>query len=213
MYYNTYDAAVPSDYVVISRSTELPVDLETVKEQLRIDDDEQDSYITLLIQAATSVAELITKRDLSPKTYKVFLDSFLYSNGFELRRSPLISVDSIRYFKSRSLTTIDANDYYITQSPTFGSVYPVEQWPNDVDDNRRQAIEIQFQAGYNIDRTSDPVVNDVPLDLQIAIMQHITSLYENRGDCSNLQRCASTVPCSAMSIYNLYKIVDLRVFK
>lgn len=212
MYFTNNRSAVPSDYVLVSRSTELPVDLDTVKEQLRIDDDEQDGYLSILINAAVSVAELITKRDLSPKTYKAFLDTFSFSNSFELRKSPLISVDSIRYFRSRSLVTVDANDYYTTQSSTFASVCPVDQWPTDGDVDRKQGVEIQFQAGYRIDRSVDPVVNEVPFDLQMAILQHITSLYENRGDCSNLQRCASTVPCSALSVYHLYKIVDLRVF-
>lgn len=190
------------DYIVTTRGTGMPISLDLVKEQLRIDDNSQDSYLTLLLNTAISIAELITKRDITRKTYKAFLDMFFANNGYEIRKSPLVSLDAIRYFRNNSLVTIDSTTYYTTQSNTFSRAYPRDNWPVDADD-RAQAIEFEFQAGYATDM--------VPIDLQLAILQHVTSLYENRGDCSNRGQCMDLLPKTSLGIYNLYKIVDIRV--
>jgi len=198
--------AVPRHYIVVSRSSDLPVDLETVKEHLKLDEDDtsEDQYLTLLIQSATNIGEFITKRDFYIKTYKVFMDTFNFCNGFELRKSPLNSVDNISYYKGGSLVVLDSSKYYLTQSETFRSLYPVNNWPTDVDCNRKQAVEIEFQAGY--------ANGELPYDLQIALLQHITSLYENRGDCSCQSKIMQFLPSTSRAAYEFWRIKDLRVF-
>lgn len=195
---------VPKNYVIVSRSTDYPVDLNSIKEQLKLDEDDtsEDSYLTSLLLAAISVGELITKRDFYVKTYKTFLDCFPQSCGFELRKSPLNSIVFIRYYKNNVLETLDSSLYYFTESNTFSSVLPVNNWPSNID-SRAQSVQIQFLAGYSPD--------NFPADLKVALLQHITSLYENRGDCSSTKSCMSFLPCNSKAIYDMNRIMDLRV--
>lgn len=194
---------VPKDYIVTARETTLPISLDSVKEQLKIDGTDEDDYLTLLLNSAISIAELFTKRDISSKTYKCFLDSFTRTYGFELRKSPLTSLDAVRYYKDNTLTTLDSSEYYLTESPNFRSLFPVDSWPCD-SDTRAQAVEIEFRSGYT--------ETTLPADLEVAILQHITALYENRGDCSNKNQCICLLPSAAKLAYQMNRISDLRVF-
>ncbi len=200
-------------YKVIEAPSELPIDLCQLKRDhlfLSPDPNERDSYLTLLIEAAASVAEGLTRRELLSKKFKCYLDVFPNS-AIKILRSKLQSVDSIKYYSNGVLTTLPPSDYYITDEDNYAYIDTaanVSNWPYGVD-NRKQAIEIIFNAGYG--QYSD----DIPSDLRLAMMQHIAKVYENRGDCTDMSvtneglkfAIQASVPHVCKMIYQKYKIL------
>ena len=207
----------PIDYPLVTPSANLAVSLTNVKAWLKIPSTltADDTLITYLIKAATGYFEKITGRDLVNKTYKTYLDSFpsvngiyYYSgaspllsqyqdNGIILKKSPLSSITSIKYYQDGSLVTWDSADYY-TVSTDYSAIYLTDEvsFPTDID-IRRQAIVINFVAGYGVDDTY------VPDDMQQAVMRFIEYLYDNRGDCSDLAK-----QNAAIGLFMPFKITE-----
>ena len=201
-------------------AAELAVTLSDVKNWLKVSVSDQDGLITSLIEGATASAEKWTKRDLINKTYKTFRDNFsdfpaTYGNfaalvpqasrpsgmgKIELRRSRLQSVESVKYYTGGVLTLVPDTVYYSTEEIDFSRILLIDgqTWPSDID-NRLQAVEIEFIAGYGADSDA------IPSDLKTAIKMHVAQAYENRGDCNS----SLFLPKGAQGIYNQYRIMDI----
>ena len=143
------------------------------------------------------------------------MDDFCCGLEYTIRRGPLISADKIEYYVDDILITLDQSEYYSTESPDFAKVIAIDSWPTNADD-RRQAIVVNFTAGYGDNETPDPDESSVPCDLKEAIKQHVAALYMNRGDClpqnSGLsQRGAvnTAIPVYTRMVYEQYRIIDL----
>lgn len=195
-------------YKVIVPPANKPVSLETVKQQLRIDNNDSDDLLNLYIDAATQYVEDFTSRILITRTFETYRDYFpcvynRYNNGFELRRSPLQSVISIQYLYNKVLQTVDDNIYYNTLESDYSKIllYCEESWPQDID-KRLQSITITFVAGYGDDESF------IPSDFKNIILQIVTELYENRGDCSG-SGCSQFVPAAAKAMLLQNRIMKL----
>jgi uncharacterized phiE125 gp8 family phage protein len=194
-------------YKVITAPTELAVPLSVVKEHLRIDPDEtsEDSYLTLLVKAVTNYAQDYTKRTFLTTEFETYRDTF-FSYDFSIRRSPLQSVEFIKYYKDGVLETLPTTDYYYTLENDFSKVFESTTgaaWPKNID-KRQQAIVIRFIAGYGDDYTS------MPSDLVMGMLNHIAMLFESRGDCTESGGgCGGCLPMATKMIYNMYKVKDI----
>lgn len=207
----------PLNYTLVTGAGALPVSLADVKTSLKVPSSitADDNLITALIKVAASSFEKATGRDLINKTYKTYLDAFpcgnsLYyysgisslslnynDNGIKLRKSKLQSITSIKYYIDGVLTTWDASNYYFTDLPDYASIYLVENKTFPVIDTRKQAVEIIFVVGYG---TAD---TDMPEDAKQALLQMVSYLYENRGDCAN-----SDDMNAATQLFSQFKIID-----
>lgn len=210
----------PIDYILVTGAGDtLPVSLTNVKAWLKIPStlSADDTLITALIKAAAGYFEKVTGRDLITKTYKTYLDRFPYisdldyysgwsnlypkynDNGIVIRKSKLQSITSIQYYYEGSLTTWDSSNYYTTSENDFSAIYLADgiSFPSDVD-TRKQAVEINFTAGYGVADT------DVPEDVQQSLLQFISYLYENRGDCSDHKTMMA-----AQNLFSQFIIVDI----
>jgi uncharacterized phiE125 gp8 family phage protein len=184
--------------VTIPRGT-TPVTLDQVKEQLKNPDD-SDTYLTLLINAATQFFERFTNRILINTQFETLLDFFTQS--IELRRAPLVSLEAFEYLVDGVATPVPPSDFYTTFETDYSRVVflTLEDMPQDKDDVL-QSVTVRFTSGFGTAST------DIPPDIQLALLQHITSLNENRGDCSTAGTCISeSVPASAMAVYKRYRI-------
>ena len=190
----------PIDYKLITNATNLAVSLINTKAWLKIPStlSVDDALIGYLIKAATGFFEKITGRDLITKTYRTYLDNFPLTNGLSyysgvsplipqyqdngilLKKSQLQSVVSIKYLKDGTQLTLDAANYYFTINTDYSVIYLVNgvEFPSNID-VRKQAVEINFTAGYGVDDSF------VPDDVQQALLQFISYLYDNRGDCTD----------------------------
>ena len=198
----------------------LAVPLADVKEWLKITTTSQDAEITALIEGATLTGERLTKRDFINKTYKTFRDifsdfpafyphyaalipgfnNFSSSEEIELRKSKLQTVNSVEFLKDGVFTPVASTVFYVTEEFDFSrlALFEDQVWPTDID-NRRQAVKIEFIAGYGV------ASSDVPADIKTAIKKHVQNAFANRGDCDD----ETFLPSGALATYMNNRIIDI----
>ena len=194
-------------YQIIVPPATTAVTLATVKAYLRIpvSDTSQDAILTLMIEAATEFAEMYTKRDFITRTSRTFRNEF--ESQFELRRSVFQSLELFEYLVSGSFIAVPPTVFSTTIENAFSFIFrlPEEDWPDDKDD-LPQSIKIEFKTGFGNADT------DVPSKLRLALLQHIASFFENRGDCAcDADGAGKSLPAAAKAIYEQFRIMDISV--
>ena len=150
-------------YKVTSAPAVTPISVAEVKSFAKISTSSDDAIITMMIETATRYAEQFTHRDFITRTYETFRDQFPgdyqgfgYSTsnsgnyGFELRRSPLQSIESVKYVDSAgSPITIASTVYYNTIEEDFSTLLTQvgQTWPTDAIE-QQQSITIEFKTGF-----------------------------------------------------------------
>lgn len=207
-------------YKVTVKPTVTPISLAEVKSFARITTSSDDALITTMIEAATTYAEEFTRRDFITRTYETFRDLFpgdfqgthasrqqvspfndSGNFGFEIRRSPLQSIESVKYVDIAGATiVIPSTVYYATVEDDYSTLLTQinQSWPTDALE-QLQVITIEFKTGFG------DAAADVPSDIKQALLMHVTSLYENRGDCDG----CTNIPCAAKQIYKQNRIENL----
>lgn len=199
--FNNIDYKIsPTNYLVNIDATVEPVTVDYVKDYLRISSTDDDTLITDLIITARNYGEKYTGRDFINKTYVCYLNHF--PNNYveiEIRKSKLNSITSIEYYKDDVLITVDSSTYYFIDDKEYSSILikDGQSWPTDAD-NRKQVVKITFVSGYGA--TAD----DVPQGIKTAMLAHIASMYENRGDCSDCDIAFKN--SKAASLYSPYRL-------
>lgn len=146
-----------------------PVDLDYLRDHLRIDDNEQDSYLSALLQSARDTAEQFIDGIIADREFELKLDAF--SSEIILPCRPVDpSTITISYVAQDETTqTVDSFDY---KSTDFGtSIFPKvgESWPG----TRRvsDAVTITFEAGFNAAK------GEVPAAIKHAVVMIAATLY------------------------------------
>lgn len=204
-------------YDVIVSAASSPISVSELKLFAKISGTGEDALLQQIIDGVTLEAERYTKRVFVQRTFRTWRDSLgdfgespayvcappmrspyaQSSAPVVLRRSPLISVSSVKYYSAGVLTTMNADLYQVVKKPAFSMIAPLSEWVTV--DNRFQAVEIDFVAGYAT----------VPADIKNALLAHATSVYQNRGDCDTGGSCScSFAPSVALAVYQQYRIVD-----
>jgi len=233
-----------------------PVTVAEAKKFARIfaTDDGEDRLITGLIQAARERCEVITGRSLAKRKFCQVLDAYPYftdplqspaypmgywqlpmyattlwnqSQQIKLGRSPVISVEQIRYVGTDGspVTLSVGTDFVLDRVSEPGRIYPKAggYWPPAL--AVANAVEIDFTAGYDPDPTAEPdtfpatedpaltgqqprsiIVTAIPEALRTAILMDFAHLYQNREAVSDAQ--LYEVPLGVQSLLGAYTIVD-----
>jgi uncharacterized phiE125 gp8 family phage protein len=193
----------PTNYVLSVDAEVAPIALTEVKDHLRICHDDFDDQLIDLIMTATEYGEKITGRDFINKTYITYLDCFPACDlPIKIQKSKLQSITSIQYYVNNVLTTLDAGQYYITDEADYATInlFDGNSYPTD-EDARKQAVVITFVAGFGAAAT------DVPEAIRRAMLGHITSLFENPGDCAD--DCgAGALPDQSKTLYKACTITS-----
>lgn len=152
---------------VTTAPTALPVNAEEVAEYLRADPSETVN-IQQLINLAVEEVERYTGRSLLETEYRYVLSDWPrglpvfayfprnakgpYERTLELPRSPLVSVESVKYYPEGSevLTTLSASNYIVVSAFTPGRIYlkKEQEWP--ALSERPDAVQVEFTAGHQI---------------------------------------------------------------
>jgi len=199
-------------YNVTTAAAEKPLTLDSVKNFLKISlsDKSQNDLLNLFLDAATDCGEKYTNRDFINKTYTTFRDDFNSfcdvenpSITFELRRSKVSDVASIKYLAADVLTTVATTVWGFTDVNDYAQIFLKEdqEWPTDID-RVPQAVEIIFTSGYGATEAN------VPADVKIALLSHIAFMYENRGDC-NTGDIGDKLPLNVRTLYNKVRLINI----
>lgn len=220
----------PYTYTILSAPTgdARAVTLAELKAWLKITNTAEDVLLNKIIDSVIRNAELYTKRIFVTTQFKTkrdffgdisanFSAGFLTSSNnrpFQIRRTPLLSIASIKYFNTSNVeTTILGTTYYFTETDgsDFSEIYPEIGivWPSDLQTQKLQQIEIIFNAGW---ATNTIFLLNWP-DLYQALLANMADVYVNRGDCSDISGqcgCAAATP-QAKRVYDMYTIIDFAV--
>lgn len=205
---------------LVTPPAEEPVTLDEAKVHMRIDGNDDDAYITELITAARIIAESYTRRSFINTTWKMFINKWPYSGGYDrfpegyyevaitevyqakpvvLPKGRLQSVTHIKtYDDTDTATTVDVSNYYVGaySSGDSGQVALRNGGSIPAPTRATDGIEIQFIAGYGSSASA------VPIAIKQAIKMLVSSLYENRGDCQD-----GKLPTSAKALLDQYRIL------
>lgn len=167
-------------YSLLTAPTTEPITLEEVSAHVRIDSTDDQDYLESLIAVSREYVDGVTGRVSMRSTWKVVADSWeslfgaWYSQQLAaLFRTPLVSVQSVKYYApdAGSITTMDTAEYRVITTVEPGMVQIIDDLP-DVDD-RPDAIQIEFTAGYASAELAPPVLNH-------AVKMFAAHLYEQR---------------------------------
>jgi uncharacterized phiE125 gp8 family phage protein len=190
----------------VTLSTGYPIDLEDVKNHLRIPIGEtnEDDYLQGLISVASARIEEMTNRALSRRTLKLYLDEWPDSDQIELPYAPLSTQTDavVKYVDVDSSTvTVPSTVYKLDSASEPGRLILDynEDWPT-VQLHNVNPISIQYLCGY-------PGSTAVPQQAKQAMKLIIADLYENR-ESMVVGQTISKIPDAVQSL-----VRNLRIFQ
>ena len=181
-YYNyNFNTLRGTDYVPYGKlvldtaPTSTVISLAEAKTFLRIDSDydDDDAYITSLINVATGVVEEFTRRRLISQTYIIYYDEF--PPYIDLQVGEGANVTHIKYYDTNNVQqTLDASNYDVDAKIRPGRIYESENGDFPDTFERPNAVEVKFIVGGS--------ASNVPAAIVQAIYIIIGRYYENRQD-------------------------------
>lgn len=167
-----------------------PLELAAVKNQLRVDFDDEDDLIGGYISAARELIETECDRALLTQTWELGLDGFPYSEDrIRLPKGRLQEVLSLLYTDTSQQNTpmVAGTDYILNQyAEPAEVVLPFSRiWPPVVL-STAAPVRIQFNCGYG-------TTSDVPQPIKQAILMLIADWYVNREDVVIARTTAAAV--------------------
>ena len=174
-----------------------PISLAEAKLHLRVDFDDDDSLIQVLISAARQAAETLTNRQLMAARWRMVLDSFpgpslmgvpagqtftLPGHAVLLPKSPVASVVEIRYLDMAGIWQVmPAANYTVDNACEPGRITPVfgQIWPIALP--QIGAVSVIFDAGYGN-------ASAVPEGIKTWIKLRVGSLYVHREEVASMTR-------------------------
>ncbi len=208
-----------------------PISVIEAKNHLRVDFNDDDDYIAALISASRDYAESFTNRALLTQTWQLTFDHFpgrgLYESGlsgsgggshysgayshpmwFELPRSPLLTVKSLKYIDSGGvLQTDDPTLYQVDALSEPARIAPAvnQIWPWTQISSLQpvlNAVQIVFDCGHGAGSVDGAGKTTLPAGFRIGIRQAMQLIighwYENRMEVlTGVRAAAVTVPLGA----------------
>ncbi len=148
-----------------------PLTLAETKLFLRVDGDDDDTFIATLITATREFAEQYLRRSLINRTLKLSVDQVLESET----RLPLGQVSSVESITAIAIddssVIVDTDDYYLKAAEDqLMLTQPIYA----------HHIEVEYVAGYGPDSA------DIPAPICQGMLLHLASLYDNREGATAL---------------------------
>lgn len=169
------------EIIRLTSDDELPISLEDLKLDLRVDDDDEDGTLERNQRTAAAMIEVRSGAIIVPGTFEVFFD---YCEPIRVPRFPLRRVTGIAAMTSKGQwTELDLEDFRVL---VLEKGFRVEPYPGFTPPQfymAKQSLRLRFSAGYGEPATGESEGDTVPLtDLYRGALTAITgSLFENRG--------------------------------
>ena len=184
----------------VSTSYDEPITVEELREHLRIEHNDEDSYLTLLISSARALAENFIDGIIADREYLMIIDGF--SSYIELPVRPVNpeSLTIVYFDENGDSQTIAGYEY---KSDLFKTIiYPAygESWP--ATETGFNKVTITFTSGLA------GAEGAMPNDVKHAILMLASTLYDQREDHTAQVRLHD-VPTSSQMLLDGYKKVIL----
>lgn len=171
-------------YKVTSPATVEPVSLGEMVRQCRAVMEDDYPILEDKIAEAREFIERQLDRQFVQATYQLKMDRFPTANGgtIELRKPPIVKVNSIQYVDSNGETqSLVASAYVVDTHSEPGRIQPAfgHSWPATLP--QMNAVTVEFVAGYGADgATQQQSAVAVPRRIKSTIAMLAAHLFENR---------------------------------
>lgn len=191
---------------VITPPSVEPITLTEAKLDLKIDSNDENDLLAILIKASRETIEIRTGRSLITQTRTVKLDYFPCTDTIKLPNGPVQSVTHIKYYdEDEVLQTLDSSEYWIDSDSDIARVVVKDSWPSTED--RPNAVIVTYVCGYGAAGSS------VPAPLRKALLFVLGHVYENRQNVivSGSSTGAIEIPMGAEYLMSNY-ILEQEVY-
>jgi uncharacterized phiE125 gp8 family phage protein len=155
-----------------------PVSIADMKGFLRIDHDEDDELIHMLIVAARVMIEAKTRRFLIEQMWRLSIDSWPSNGIIPIPIGPVLSLADAWVLDAKGvLIPIPKTSFSVDTLSNPGRLIQVDSVIDPVP--RREGIVLDLHVGYGTTR------EEIPIPLRHAIRMLVAHWYENRGDGPN----------------------------
>ncbi len=169
---------------LITAPTEEPVTLDEAKNYMRVDIDDDNDLIELLISSATQQIQDFTNRQLVTATYDLFLDGFFPIVGrsaIELPIGNVQDITEINYIDINGDSQLwDSSNFEVDLNREIVQFRPVDRTDFPSTDTVYNAVTVRFVAGYG-----DAAA--VPKGIKQIIFLMIQDAYEHREENSEIK--------------------------
>lgn len=187
---------------LISPPQSQAVDLATVKQYLRITDDESDTELSRLIEAATDRCQNLCRRQFITAAREITLACFPKNSVIYLPWSPLIDVLSVTYYDTAdALQLLDPDTYEVDNKSEPGRIHlgysqswPATRW-------RMQNVSIEYLCGYG------ETPECVPKAVQQALILAVQHMFDFRSELARGPG-VSMVPGTTQDLLTQYTVGD-----
>ena len=177
------------------------VELDEAKQHLRIAHNDDDNYITNIIQAAQLTAEYQCNVDFTVCAW--FFTCDLWQQTISIPYSQVDRIQRIEYFNDASpsvFTVLNPTQWYLDAGSTPARITMTDPWDYPSLRNGTGNIRISFTT-QDIDVTFNQVAKQ-------AVLIMLTDMYENRQSVI-VGRIASTIPRTAQFLLDTIKVQTL----
>lgn len=173
-----------------------PVNVGDLREHLRLVHTADDAYLAALIRAAVDHLEQATIRGLAVNTYRHTRASWP-ADRLVLPWSPLVSVESVKYYDATdTLQTLDSSYYRTITHKDPGWIEWVQGKSLPALYRRSDAVQVEYKAGYSA----------CPWDLRQAVLALAAHWYEHREAVG--ERQLYETPAAVDAVVRAYRVYE-----
>jgi len=149
-----------------------PVTLSETKAHLRLDTGDEDALINTLIAAARAHCEAATGLALMTQSFRLFLDDWPEKQVIQIPKSPVQAIDTVNVYDAAGQPQVVS----LAGMALDGRARPARLFLTERPSPEPEinGIEIDFTAGFG-------TANDIPPELNRAMLLHIALMFEFRG--------------------------------
>jgi len=175
-----------------------PVSLTELKDHLRIETADDDTYLNQLITVARASCETYTSRSLITQEWTMLMTNYPAKQYIPLGYGPIQSITSITSYLADGTTEVmDNTTYYLTDTNMNGkaALNYNESW-DSYTMRPINNVEVVFVGGYGLTGA------EVPAPLRQGIIAYAAYMYE----CNDTE---SEMPDVVKSLWSPYRIIVL----